>query len=101
MTLEKLALSEKLAVLIMLIGGVESDGGGIGITPSGHAVKIPPREPILASLSPVIRDFLITAAINDLGSLISNDELRTSAQKLSTDLVKAHAQQIAEKGLGN
>ncbi|MDQ4125310.1 MAG: hypothetical protein M3134_06900, partial [Actinomycetota bacterium] len=53
---------DEILTTIATFGGVDSDGGGIGIRPSGKIIRIPPRQD-LQVIPADQRDELIVQAI--------------------------------------
>jgi thiol-disulfide isomerase/thioredoxin len=64
------------AVYLLLFGGVGTGGGGVGITPGGEMIPIPPRDP-LRYLGPAGRDALTGLAVAELSGQINDPDQRS------------------------
>jgi probable HAF family extracellular repeat protein len=77
---------------IMLFGGAERGGPGVGILPSGKPIPIPPHE--WKRLSPAKRDILLGLAVRNLASVIEDPQRRDLLRKAGQDLVEATIRQL-------
>ena len=80
---------------MMLFGGVESGGPGVGITYAGKPIPIPPHE--WKRLSPLKRDLLLGFAVRNLASVIEDPQRRDLLKKAGLDLVDAAIRQLEGK----
>lgn len=71
---------DEILTTIATFGGVDSDGGGIGIRPSGKIIKIPPRQD-LQVIPADQRDELIVQAIEVLTQELSDESLKAGLER--------------------
>ena len=68
------------ATFLLLFGGAGSDGGGIGITPGGQPVPIPPWDP-MRHLGQAGRDALTGLAVAELAGQLRDPERRDQVRR--------------------
>jgi len=74
-------LSKWAATVVITLGGVNVDGGGTAIWPSGKPMPIEPWGPFV--LSRESRDIITSLAIKELGSMISDKATRIETQAVA------------------
>jgi hypothetical protein len=85
-----LNLKPPLLELILLLGGIPGDGGGIGFFPNGGVVHVPPYDP--ESLRPETQDAVAGLLMAELASRLNDpaarDRLRVSALQTAAKAVE-------------
>jgi hypothetical protein len=82
-------------VFVALLGGAPVDGLGIGITPGGGIVRIPPRGPVL---HPFTRQALTGLVVREIASMIDDAIIRRTVDQAGAGLVKKALEQFPCEG---
>jgi probable HAF family extracellular repeat protein len=75
-----------VSAFIMMFGGAEKGGAGVGVTPGGIGWPIPPHGPRI--LSPEVRDAAIGMALDELANGIDNRVSREQLRRTAEDIVE-------------
>ena len=76
---------DELLTFILMFGGADAGGGGIGVTDGGKVRKIPPRQDLGASLTDERRDELILEAMEILARGLGADQTRAAIERATTE----------------
>lgn len=80
---------------LLLIGGVDVDAGGVGITPGGKKVPIPPWDP-MRYLGPAGRDALTSLAIAEMAGQLHDPALRDRIRREGLRAAQVAIQHLKE-----
>jgi len=87
------------AVFVMLFGGVESGGAGVGITPGGKPIPIPPHD--WKRLSSPERDLLLGFAVKNLAVTIDDPKRRDQLKQAGLGLIESAIEELQGKHAGS
>jgi hypothetical protein len=74
---------------IEILFGIINDGGGVGVTPSGHGVHVPPRQPV--------REILTALVILELSAYLPGNEHATIRKSSLTAISNVAAIELGPK----
>jgi hypothetical protein len=101
--LEELGLLEPYkghwaATFLLLLGGVASDAGGLGITPGGKPIPIPPWDP-MRFLGRAGRDALTGLAVAELAGQLRDPRLRNKVQQAGIKAALESVKRLDEQNI--
>ena len=76
---------DELLTTILTFGGGDSDGGGIGVRPSGKVIKIPPRQDLQA-IPAEQRDEMIVQAVQVLTQGLADERTRAALERATAEV---------------
>jgi len=95
-----LKLGQYLEEFVMMFGGATKGGGGIGFTYGFKPHPVPPHDPfgrIWSRLSPAHRDLAVAAAINRLGTEMSDDARRQVIERATGEVITLAVRELEER----